>query len=174
MWPRVVTDGPHTMKPEVGPFCCGWMYSGRWRLQSQRCRCVRPSLAYRQNLLSSVKTTQCNSTLQPVMWVLLQALGSLVTQQMQHVPGCCLGGHYCLHNVSILMCSRPEPGLRVWECSTDHYLKLQHTTNTLCPTCAAIHRYVHPASRGPTMRFNVCSSTGVCTIRLETFSALII
>ena len=26
-----------------------------------------------------------------------------------------------------------------------------HSTDTLCPTSAGIRRYVHPASRGPTM-----------------------
>ena len=45
-----------------------------------------------------------------------------------------------------------EQGLRVWECSTDHCWKQRHTTDTLCPTCAAIHRYVHPASTRLTMR----------------------
>ena len=43
---------------------------------------------------------------------------------------------------------RPEPGFRVWECSTDHCWKQRYTTDTLCPTIAAIRRYVHPASAG--------------------------
>ena len=43
---------------------------------------------------------------------------------------------------------RPEPCLLVWECSTDHCWKQRHTTYT----CAAIRRYVHPVSSGPTMR----------------------
>ena len=46
---------------------------------------------------------------------------------------------------------RPEHGLRVWECSTDYCWKQRHTIDTLCPTCA-IRRYVHPASRRPTIR----------------------
>ena len=46
---------------------------------------------------------------------------------------------------------RPEPGLQVWECCTDHCWKQRHT-NTLCPTCAAIRRYVHSVSYRPTMR----------------------
>ena len=71
-------------------------------------------------------------------------------------PGCCSGGHRCSHKASILMCvcirGRPEPGLHMWECFTDHCWKQRHTTDTLCPTCAAIRRYVHPVSRRPTMR----------------------
>ena len=47
---------------------------------------------------------------------------------------------------------RPEPGLRVRECSSDHCWKQRHTTDTLCQTCASIRRYVHPASRRPTIR----------------------
>ena len=53
-------------------------------------------------------------------------------------------------HASALRC-RPEPGLLVWECSTDHCWKQRHTTDTLCPTCAAIRRYVHPASHKPTL-----------------------
>ena len=63
---------------------------------------------------------------------------------------------------------RPEPGLRVWECSTDHCWKQQHTADTLCPTCAAIRRYFHLASRRPTLRPNSngwSCSTGVRTRR---------
>ena len=44
-----------------------------------------------------------------------------------------------------VLCGHPEFGLWVWECSRDHCWK-QHATNTLCPTCAAICQYVHPAS----------------------------
>ena len=39
--------------------------------------------------------------------VLLQADGfhwSLMTQQVQHVPGCCSDGHRCSHKESILTC----------------------------------------------------------------------
>ena len=36
-----------------------------------------------------------------------------------------------------VLCGRPEPGLQVWECSTDNCWKQQHTTDTMCPTCAA-------------------------------------
>ena len=47
---------------------------------------------------------------------------------------------------------RPEPNLRMSVCSTDHCWKQRHTTDTLCPTCAAIHWYTQPASRRPTVR----------------------
>ena len=42
----------------------------------------------------------------------------------------------------------PEPGLREWQCSSNHCCKQLHTTDTLCPTRAAIN----PASLRPTMR----------------------
>ena len=63
-------------------------------------------------------------------------------------------------------CAHPEPGLRVWEYSTDHCWKQRHTTNTLCPTCAAIRQYVHPASRRPTMQ--PCSNGWNCSKRVCT------
>ena len=44
MWPRVVPDGPTTMKPEVGLIFRGWMLSGRWRSPGPRLIRVRPSL----------------------------------------------------------------------------------------------------------------------------------
>ena len=55
------------MKPEVGPVCCGLMHSGRWRSSGLYHTHVRPSLAYRQNLLSSLKTTEHLSTLQSTL-----------------------------------------------------------------------------------------------------------
>ena len=64
MWPRVVTDGPHTMTPEMRPVCRGWMHSERLRSPSLRRTRVRPSVAYRQNLFSFLKATECHSTLQ--------------------------------------------------------------------------------------------------------------
>ena len=42
--------------------------------------------------------------------------------------------------------------LLVWECSKDHCWKQRYTADTLCTTCAAIRRYVHPATLRPTMR----------------------
>ena len=67
-------------------------------------------------------------------------------------PGCCSGGTAVRTmrrswHASVL-CDCPEPGLRVWKCSTDYCWKKKHTTDTLCPTCAAIH----PASHRPAMR----------------------
>ena len=61
---------------------------------------------------------------------------------------------------------RPEPGLRVWECSTDSCWKQRHITDTLYPICGAIRQYVHPVYRRPTMRpcsNGWSSSTGVRT-----------
>ena len=79
-----------------------------------------------------------------VIWVLLQAGGSQWSLwQSDFFPGCCLGSHRCSHSASVL-CGCPQPGLWVWECSTDHCWKQRHT-DTLCPTCAAIHSYVHLA-----------------------------
>ena len=46
---------------------------------------------------------------------------------------------------------RQEPGIRVWECSTDHCWQQRHTTDTLCSTCKAI-LCVHPAFHRPSMR----------------------
>ena len=42
----------------------------------------------------------------------------------------------------------PEPGLRVWVCSTDHCWKHRYTTDILYPICAAIRIYVYPACTG--------------------------
>ena len=57
----------HTMKPVVGPVCCGWMHSGGRRSPGLHHRRVRRSLAYRQILLSSLKTTERHSTLQSTL-----------------------------------------------------------------------------------------------------------
>ena len=95
-----------------------------------------------------------------MIWVLLQADSSqwsLVTQQVQHVFGFlpwmrtpllaqCVDlvvrlYYAAVHNLVI----------RVWECSKEHSWKQQHPTDTLCLTCAAFCRYVHPASRRSTM-----------------------
>ena len=48
----------HTMKPKVGSVYRGQMLSRRWRSPGLRCTSVHPSLTYRQNLLSSLKTTE--------------------------------------------------------------------------------------------------------------------
>ena len=60
----VLTDAPHTKKPEVKPVYRGRMHSRRWRSPGLRRTRVCPSLAYRQNLISSLKTTECYTTLQ--------------------------------------------------------------------------------------------------------------
>ena len=57
---------PCTVTSEVGPVCCGQMHSGRW-CSPVLCTRVCPSLACRQNLLSSLKTTECHSTLQSTL-----------------------------------------------------------------------------------------------------------
>ena len=54
-----------------------------------------------------------------------------------------------------------KPGLLVWKCSTDHCWKQRHTTDILCPACAAICQYVNPASHRPTMR--PCSNGWIAT-----------
>ena len=148
MWPRVVTDGPHTMKPEVGSVCCGGMHSERWCSPGLCRTCVCPSLTYRQNLLSPLKTTECHSTLQStlsqhrsshawrchgvsgswleahIIWFLLQADGSqwsLMTQQVQHVPGCCLGDHCFSNNASILTCICTTRLSRTWSMGVEMF-----------------------------------------------------
>ena len=55
------------MKPEVRPVCHGWMHSRRWCSPGLHHTLVHPSLTYRQNLLSSLKTTERHSTLQSTL-----------------------------------------------------------------------------------------------------------
>ena len=179
---------PHTMTPEVGPVCRGRMHSARWRSPNLRCTRVRPSLTYRQNLLSSLKTTERHSTLLSTLsrhqnsraWRNRGVCGSLArdTSELSTaasrwfpiVLGDTAGAIYsrisslsavltvtAVHTmrrslrVSVLR-GRPEHGLLVWECSTDHYWKQLHTTDKLCPTRAEIHPYFHPTSHTPTLR----------------------
>ena len=184
MWLWVVTDGPHNMKPEVGPVCRGWMHTGRWCSPALCHTHIRPSLAYRQSLLSSLKTTECHFTLQLTLsqhhssraWQCHSVSGSLArgtsvlsstaSRQFPMVLGDTVGATCArissldavrtvtaAHTMSWSWCAsvlygRPEPSLRMWECSTGHYWKQQHTTDTLCPTCGAICWYVHPSSAG--------------------------
>ena len=186
MWPGVVTDGPHIMKPKVGPVCHGRMQSGIWPIL---CRThVRPSLAYRQKLISSLKMTECHSALQSTLsrhqsshvWRCHGVSGSQVrgtcdlspaaSRRFPLVPGNTVGATCTwisslnavwaataarkMHQswcVSVLR-GRPESGLRIWECSTDYCWKQRHTTDTFCPKCVTIRRYVHQASHRPTMR----------------------
>ena len=67
MWPLVVTDGLHTMKPEVGPVHYGQMHSRRWHSPGICHKCVCLSFVHRQNLLLSLKTTEHHSTLQSTL-----------------------------------------------------------------------------------------------------------
>ena len=85
---------------------------------------LRPSLAYRQNLLSSLKTKERHFSLQPTLslhqisraWRCRGVSGSLArgTRDLgpaasrrwnmfpDFFPGCCSGGHRFSHNTSIL------------------------------------------------------------------------
>ena len=62
----IVTNGYLTMKPELGPVCRGRMHSGTCHSPGLNRTHVRPSLAYRQNLLSFL-TTEHHSTLQLIL-----------------------------------------------------------------------------------------------------------
>ena len=55
------------MKTEVGPVCRERMYSERWRSPNLRHKHVRPSVANKQNLLSSLKTKEHHSILQSTL-----------------------------------------------------------------------------------------------------------
>ena len=55
------------MKPEMGPVSRGRMHTGRWHSLGLRRARVYLSRAYRQNLLSSLKTTERHSTLQSTL-----------------------------------------------------------------------------------------------------------
>ena len=58
---------PHTMKPEVGSVWRGRMYSEKWRSPALHRTRVRPSLAYRRNLISWMKTAERSFTLQSTL-----------------------------------------------------------------------------------------------------------
>ena len=55
------------MKPEMGPVYHGRMYSERLRSPGVRRKHLRPLLAYRQNLLSTLQTIERHSTLQSTL-----------------------------------------------------------------------------------------------------------
>ena len=98
-----------------------------------------------------------------------------LTHEVQHMPGFLLwllfGRPRCSHNMSILSCvciTRPS---RTWSTSVGMFhrslLKARTHNRYVYPTCAAIRRYVHPASRRPTMRPHSNGwncSTGGCTL----------
>ena len=116
----------------------------------------------RQNLLSSLKTTECYSTLQSTLsrhqssraWRCSSVTDSLarVTRDLnqtvlnglwrdtavQHVPRfffpeCCSGGTMRRSWRATALRGHWECSLRMWELSTDHWWKQQlHTTDTLC------------------------------------------
>ena len=99
---------------------------------------------------------------------------SLVEHLVQHVPGFLPWMLFkrppllaqCVDLVRLYYAAVQNLVYILWECSPDHCWKQRHTTDTLCPTCAAIRRYVHPASLRPTMRLRSngwSCSTGVCT-----------
>ena len=171
MCPRVLTDDPSHHEAWDGACVLGTNALRKMTLIRSTSYTCMPSLAYRQNLLSSLKTTEHYSTLQASLswlqssnaWPCHGVSGSLVRStcdlqadgdpwwhSLDFFPVCCSGSHRCLHSVSVL-CGHPNPGL--WECSIDQCCWMQwHTTNTLCPTCAAIRQYVHPASHRPTLQ----------------------
>ena len=185
MWPRGVTDGPDTMKPEMVPTYSWRMHSGRWRFPDLRQTSVRLSLAYRQKQLSSLATTKRHSTFQSTHSEHQNSRacrcrgvsGSLAKGTRDQSPAA--SGRFpkvlgdkagatraqissldavrvatatrkmCRSWRASVLLGRPERGLRVWECSTYHYWKQRHTTDILCPTYAAIRRYVHPQCDPP-------------------------
>ena len=98
-----------------------------------------------------------------VSWVLLKATVpngpwwySRCNMCPNFFPGCCSVVHRCSHKALVLNASvvrgRPESSLLVWKYSTNHCWKHWHTNDTLCATCAAVRRYIHPASLRPTVR----------------------
>ena len=142
-------------------------------------------LTYRENLLSSLETTVCHSTLQSTLsrhqssrtWRCPDVSGNLssgtrgLNAGEQTVINCSwwhsrwtCAWIYFLDSVlavtaartmrrswrASVLRGRPEHGLHVWYCTKDDCSKQRHTTDTLCPTCAAIRRYVHSASSRPT------------------------
>ena len=192
------------MKPEVGPVCRGRMHYGTWPSPGLRRTRVRPLLTYRQNLLSSLKTTERHPTLQSTLsrhqssraWRCHGVSGSLArgTRDLSSAANrlfpkvlCDTADATCAQISSLdavwvattarTMCSswrssvprgRPEPGLRLWECSTDHCWKQRHTTtNTLCPKYSTIRRCLSnfPYAYNATPSNGWSCSRGVCTRR---------
>ena len=119
------------------------MHSGRWRSPGLHRTRVRPSLAYRLNLLSYLRTTERHSTPQSTLlrhqggraWQYCDVSGNLArgtrdlsTAASMRFPmllgdtagtTCgrisALGGHHCPHSASILMCvCTTRPPSRTW------------------------------------------------------------
>ena len=72
--------------------------------------------------------------------------------------GRCSGGHRCSHNASILTCVCTTRPFRTWSTGVGMFYRsllkaaIHHCPDKLCPICAAIRRYVHPAYRRSRMR----------------------
>ena len=181
MRPWALSDGSNTMKSEAWPMCRGRMHSRRWhspglnhtvyvhhsptecpstpqstlwRHQSSRawrCRIVSGSLARSTHDLSPAASRQFSMILGDTTSATCARISSL-DAVWAATAALTMRQSWC----ASLLCGRPEPGLWVWECSTDHCWKQRHTIDTLCPTCSEICQYVHPASCRPTMR--LCSN----------------
>ena len=127
----------HTMKHEVGPVCRGQMHFGRWHSPGLCHTRIRPSLAYRQNLLSSLKTTEHHSTLHSILsrhqssrpWRCRGVGGSLASGTRGQSPAvravtAARTRRRCWR--ASVLCVRPKPGLWVWEYSTGHLRAVAH------------------------------------------------
>ena len=141
----------HTIKSEVGPVCRG---------------CVWPSVAYRQNLLSSLKTTERHSILlstlsrhhssrdgvevwepgQKHTWSESSCKQTVPNGPWWHnrcnmcpnvFPGHCLCGHHCSHNAPILTCVCTTRNL-VYSC--ENVPQITPKSSSTPP----IHRYFVP------------------------------
>ena len=161
---------------------------------------VGPSLTYRQNLLSSLKTTKCHSTLQLTpshhqssrFWQCHNVNDSLAKGTHDLSPAASrrfptvLGdtaGATCAQISSpeavgwpLLLTQNVDPDVCLYYAAIQNlvfgYGNVPQTTaensdtppDILCPTCAAICRYVHPASHRPTIRS--CSNGWSCSVRV--------
>ena len=146
-----------------GVACVSWQNA----LQKMTLTRSIPSLAHRQNLLLSLKTTECHSTLKLTLsrhqsshaWRSHGVSGSLAKGTCDPSPAASrqfpmvlddTAGATCAQISSLdavwaatadctmrrswcasILYGRPEPGLQVWECSTNHCWKQQHTIDTL-------------------------------------------
>ena len=165
MWPRVVTDGsPH--HEAWGGVC---MVVGECTPEEdahQVCHIrLHQSLAYRQNLLSSLKTTGRQSTLSRHQSICAWRCGGVIGSMASHMwsescckqtvpngpwwhsrcnmcpdffPGCCSGGHCCSHIVSIFTC--------ICTLCPSRYGNVPQTTVTH-------HQYLVP---------NMCNNPSIC------------
>ena len=163
MWPRIVTDAsPHTMKPE-GRACVSWANALR-KMTLTRSTLYH---SHKDTIYSQQRTISLSSRLfHDTRVAVVDISGSLARSTRDLVPSTSrrftmvLGdtaGATCARIFSLdavqavtaahtilsscrasVLCGRPELGLRVCECCTDHCWKQGHTT-TLCPTFAENH-----------------------------------